>query len=81
MINDEGKLINNNTDAIKLYLQQLEKQIRLKAAEEELEELLKRKRAGEIGKKVYQAQLNNVYEDMEAVIMARLQRTYRQILI
>lgn len=66
MINDEGKLINNNTDAIKLYLQQLEKQIRLKAAEEELEELLKRKRAGEIGKKVYQAQLNNVYEDMEA---------------
>lgn len=46
-LNDEGVLINNNTDAIKDYLIQLEKQIRLKAAQEELEELYRKKRLQE----------------------------------
>ncbi len=66
MITNEGKIVHNNTDAIKQYLQQLEKQIRLKAAQDELEDLLKKKRAGEIGRKVYRAQLENVYNDMNS---------------
>lgn len=43
MISDEGVLTNNNTQAIKDYLVQLEKEIKLKAAREELEELYKKK--------------------------------------
>lgn len=46
-LNEEGKLINNNTEAIKAYLVQLEKQIKLKAAQEELEELYRKKRLQE----------------------------------
>lgn len=46
-LNEEGKLINNNTEAIKSYLTQLEKQIRMKAAQEELEELYRKKRTQE----------------------------------
>jgi TP901 family phage tail tape measure protein len=41
-LNDEGKLINDNTDAIRDYLTVLEKQIKLEAAREELTELYKR---------------------------------------
>ena len=40
----EGKLINDNTDAIKEYLAQFEKKIRLQAAQEELEAAYRRKR-------------------------------------
>lgn len=40
----EGKLINDNTDAIKKYLTQLERQIKLKAAKDELEAAYKEKR-------------------------------------
>lgn len=43
-LTDEGVLINDNTDALKAYLVQLEKEIRLKAAREELEEQYRRKR-------------------------------------
>lgn len=46
-LTDEGILINDNTDAIKNYLVQLEKQIRLKAAQDELEELYRKKRQQE----------------------------------
>ena len=46
-LDEEGKLINNNTEAIKAYLTQLEKQIRMKAAQEELEELYRNKRLQE----------------------------------
>ena len=41
---DEGTLTKNNTDAIKDYLVQLEKQIKLKAAQQELENLYAQKR-------------------------------------
>lgn len=51
-LNEEGKLINNNTEAIKAYLTQLEKQIRMKAAQEELEELYRKKRTQEKQQKV-----------------------------
>lgn len=40
----EGKLINDNTDAINAYLIALERQIKMKAAKEELEELYRKQR-------------------------------------
>lgn len=43
----EGRLINANTDAIKTYLTQLERQIKMKAAQEELEQLYRQKRQQE----------------------------------
>ena len=43
-LTDEGTIINDNTEAIKKYLVELEKQIKMKAAEEELEELIKKQR-------------------------------------
>ena len=47
MLDEEGKLTGDNTQAIKDYLVELEKQIKLKAAQEELEELYRRKRQSE----------------------------------
>ena len=47
MLDEEGRLTNDNADAIKKYLAQLEKEIKLKAAREELEELYRRKRLTE----------------------------------
>lgn len=47
----EGEIINDNTKAIKEYLTNLEKQIKLKAAQEELEELYRQKRLKEKAKK------------------------------
>ena len=47
MLDEEGKLTGDNTEAVKNYLVQLEKQIKLKAAQEELEELYRRKRQSE----------------------------------
>lgn len=44
MLNDEGKLINDNKTAIDQYLISLEKQIKLKAAQDELEQLYRKKR-------------------------------------
>lgn len=43
-LTQEGKLINDNKGAIDAYLVSLEKQIKLKAAQEELEELYKKQR-------------------------------------
>lgn len=54
-LNKEGELINNNTEAIKAYLVQLEKQIKLKAAQEELEELYRNKRLQEKNVQTLQA--------------------------
>ena len=47
MLDEEGRLTGDNTQAIKDYLVELEKQIKLKAAQEELEELYRRKRQSE----------------------------------
>lgn len=57
MLSDEGTLTNNNTDAIKKYLVQLEKQIKMKAAMQELEELYTKQR--ELQKK--EEEQNNDY--------------------
>ena len=43
-LTEEGALINNNTEAIKAYLVQLERQIKMKAAQDELEEAYRQKR-------------------------------------
>lgn len=43
-LDEEGRLINNNKEAIDQYLVSLEKQIKLKAYQEELKELYKKKR-------------------------------------
>lgn len=61
-LDEEGKLINNNTEAIKEYLVQLEKQIRLKAAQEELEELYRNKRLQEKNVQTQQSNYNRVHE-------------------
>ena len=44
MIDEEGRLINENTSALDAYLRNMEKEIKLKAAREELEEQYRRKR-------------------------------------
>ena len=54
-LSKEGELINNNTEAIRAYLTQLEKQIKLKAAQEELEELYRSKRLQEKNVQTQQA--------------------------
>lgn len=46
-LTDEGTLVNNNTTALDGYLKKLEKEIRLKAVREELEELYRNKRKAE----------------------------------
>lgn len=47
MLNEEGKLMNDNTGAIKDYLVQLEKQFKLEAAREELAGLYQKQRKTE----------------------------------
>ncbi|ATR90092.1 hypothetical protein CS544_02610 [Porphyromonas gingivalis] len=56
-ISNEGVLYNHNTAAIQRYLTQLEKQIKMKAAQEELEEAYRKKR-----------QLDNQEEKQKAVL-------------
>ncbi|KAF0200638.1 MAG: hypothetical protein FD170_3387 [Bacteroidetes bacterium] len=46
-LTEEGKLIDYNKDAIKNYLVEFEKQVKFKAAQEELEELYRNKRKAE----------------------------------
>lgn len=57
-LDSEGKVIRSNTQAIKDYLAELEKQIRLKAAQDELEDLYRRKRLKEKQEKKEQAELD-----------------------
>lgn len=42
-LNKEGVIINGNTDAIKLYLEQLEKEIKMKALKDEMEQAYRQK--------------------------------------
>lgn len=56
-LNTEGVLINNNTQAIKEYLVQLEKQIRLKAIQEEKEDAIRQKRQQEKQLAIYKKEL------------------------
>lgn len=59
-LTEEGALINSNTQAIQDYLVQLERQVKLEAAREELVELYKRKREQEKELNVAQNNYENV---------------------
>ncbi|WP_373136058.1 tape measure protein [Bacteroides sp. HPS0048] len=67
-LDNEGKLINNNTEAIKAYLTQLEKQIKLKAAQEELEELYRKKRLQEKDIKVKEKNVEREKKNVPDVV-------------
>lgn len=76
-LNKEGELINNNTEAIKAYLTQLEKQIKLKAAQEELEELYRKKRQQEKQKQTATENYNkaqSLYNSSSTLTASALQR-------
>lgn len=58
-LSNEGKIINENTAAIRAYLAQLEKQIKLKAAQEDLEAAYKKKRQLEKQQKKQEQEAKN----------------------
>lgn len=58
-LSKEGKIINENTAAIRAYLTQLEKQIKLKAAQEDLEAAYKKKRQLEKQQKKQEQEAKN----------------------
>ena len=64
-LTDEGTIINNNTEAIKKYLVELEKQIKMKAAKEELGELYVRKGSKEKDVLSDQAKLDSLKQDFK----------------
>lgn len=63
-LDEEGRLINANTDAIKTYLTQLERQIKMKAAQEELEQLYRQKRQQEKENKKLQSAADSASDQM-----------------
>lgn len=64
-ITEEGVLINHNTLAISEYLQQLEKQIKMKAAQEELEEAYRKKRQLEKQQEKARAAVKKAQDDYD----------------
>lgn len=62
----EGKIINDNKVAIDKYLISLEKQIKLKAAQEELEELYRQKRLKEKTRKANEADVADAKRSLSA---------------
>lgn len=63
-LDEEGRLINANTDVIKTYLTQLERQIKMKAAQEELEQLYRQKRQQEKENKKLQSAADSASDQM-----------------
>lgn len=66
----EGKLINDNKDAIDKYLSSLEHEIRLKAAKEELEELYRKKRLEEKEQKKNEEDVDQRQKDLSNAKLA-----------
>lgn len=64
-LTDEGTLIKNNTTALDDYLKKLEKEVRLKAVKEELEELYKNKRKLEKEQPEAEAQVKRAEEPLK----------------
>lgn len=62
----EGQIINDNKSAIDRYLISLEKQIKLKAAQEELEELYRQKRLKEKSRKANEADVADAKRSLSA---------------
>lgn len=76
MLNEEGKLMNDNTGAIKDYLVQLEKQIKLEAAREELAGLYQEQRKTEKLKRKQQEEVKRANANFNsAQFMASAQTT------
>lgn len=69
-LTDEGVLINNNKEAIKNYLVQLEKEIRMKAVLEEMEDLYRRKRLQEKEVTTAERRLTNSKNDLDYLIQS-----------
>ena len=66
ILNDEGQLINNNTEAIKDYLVQLEKQIKMEAAREELTEHYKKQRMMQKKEQDLESEVKRANSDLNA---------------
>lgn len=66
ILNDEGQLINNNTEAIEDYLVQLEKQIKMEAAREELTELYKKQRMMQQKEQDLESEVKRANSDLNA---------------
>lgn len=66
-LTDEGKLINDNTEAIKKYMVEFEKQTRLKAAQEDLEAKIREKRQAEREVKKLEASAKQAAAGVQAV--------------
>lgn len=75
MLNEEGKLMNDNTGAIKDYLVQLEKQIKLEAAREELAGLYQEQRKTEKLKRKQQEEVKRANANFNAAQFMASART------
>lgn len=73
-LTEEGRLINHNKTAIDAYLVAKEKEIRLKAAEDELTELLKKKRDAEKRLKQSEEDENEAQSEYDAASAANYAR-------
>lgn len=75
MLNEEGKLMNDNTGAIKDYLVQLEKQIKLEAAREELAGLYQEQRKTEKLKRKQQEEVKRANANFDSAQFMASART------
>lgn len=74
-LDEEGRLMNNNTDAIKEYLIQLEKQIKLEAAREELVNLYKKQRTLTKEQQSYENSVKKARIDLNAANFSATRQT------
>lgn len=74
-LDEEGRLMNNNTDAIKEYLIQLEKQIKLEAAREELVNLYKKQRTLTKEQQSYENSVKKARIDLSAANFSATRQT------
>lgn len=74
-LDEEGRLMNSNTDAIKDYLIQLEKQIKMEAAREELAELYKKQRKMTNEQKELEVEVKDTKSSVNAANFAASRRS------
>lgn len=74
-LDEEGRLMNSNTDAIKDYLIQLEKQIKMEAAREELAELYKKQRKMTNEQKELEVEVKDAKSSVNAANFAASRRS------
>lgn len=76
-LTEEGTLINNNTDALRTYMTELERSIRLKSAQDELEEAYKKQREQQrtydaASQKLFSMRTNTAYDQKAIIDIASL---------